>query len=88
MTDQAARIIFLDNLLADYESDAAMLRAQMHKALESVRDTLWPKKDSKMDMLQKIESSQEVELLVIGIRMLMPQNDEQRIIKNEAMQIS
>lgn len=44
MTDQAARIIFLDNLLADYESDAAMLRAQMHKALESVRDTLWPKK--------------------------------------------
>lgn len=39
-------------------------------------------------MLQKIESSQEVELLVIGIRMLMPQNDEQRIIKNEAMQIS
>lgn len=83
MTQFAARVVFLDRILANYGPEAAESRVQLRNLTESIVVHLWPDTGSQRAELDPSASNGEA--LYDAIQKLSPQNDEQRWLKSQSL---
>jgi hypothetical protein len=87
VTQMAAKIVFLDRVLANYGSESAESRDLLRRSVESAMNRMWPdKKSSQAAQLDPSVSSGEG--FFNSIQKLSPQNDVQRSLKAQATQIA
>ena len=87
VTQMAAKTVFLDRVLANYGSESAESRDLLRRSVGSAINHMWPdKKLSHAAELDPSESSGEV--FFNSIQKLSPQNDVQRSLKSQAVQIA
>jgi len=83
----AAKVVFLDRALATYGSETAETRDFLSRSVAGVVDRMWPgTKSSQTTQLDPNASSAEA--LFHSIQKLSPQNDEQRSLKSQALQVA
>jgi len=87
VTQMAAKIVFLDRVLANYGSESAESRDLLRRSAGSAIEHIWPdRKSSQAGQLDPSESSGEV--FFNSIQKLSPQNDVQRSLKSQVAQIA
>jgi hypothetical protein len=87
VTQMAAKIVFLDRVLANYGSESAESRDLLRRSVGSAINHMWPdKKSSQTAQLDPSVSSGEA--FFNSIQKLSPQNDVQRSLKSQAAQIA
>jgi hypothetical protein len=87
VTQMAAKIVFLDRVLANYGSETAESRELLRRSVGSAISYIWPdKKSSQTAQLDPSGSSGEA--LFNSIEKLSPQTDVQRSLKSQAAQIA
>jgi hypothetical protein len=82
----AAKITFLDRVLANYGPETVIVRKMLYHAVERGISSIWP--DDKTRHAQLDPSASGAELLYDYIQQLSPQNDSQRAIKSQAMRLA
>jgi hypothetical protein len=83
----AAKIVFLDRILANYGSETSETRELLRGSVGSAINRMWPdKKSSQAAQLDPSVSSGEA--FFNSIQKLSPQNDVQRSLKSQAVQIA
>lgn len=83
VTQMAAKIIFLDRILANYGSETKDIRATYRRFVERVTKTMWPDgntRDSQLD-----PSASGTEELFAAIEALAPKNELQTTLKSQAV---
>ena len=87
VTQMAAKSVFLDRVLANYGSESAESRDLLRRSVGSAISHMWPdKKSSQPAQLDPSTSSGEA--FFNSIQKLSPQNDVQRSLKSQAVQIA
>ena len=87
VAQMAAKIVFLDRVLANYGSESAESRDLLRRSVGSAINHMWPdKKSSQAAQLDPSVSSGEA--FFNSIQKLSPQNDLQRSLKSQAAQIA
>jgi hypothetical protein len=83
-----ADVILLDQLLAQYGPEAATVRNLLRGAVDAVADRIWHEHSSVSAMKTPYEGTAAGEAFFMKLRQLPPQTDEQRSIKDRAIQVS
>jgi hypothetical protein len=83
-----ADFILLDQLLAQYGPEAATVRNLLRGAVDAVADRVWHEHSSVSAMKTPYEGTAAGEAFFMKLRQLPPQNDEQRSLKDRAIQVS
>lgn len=87
VTQMAAKIVFLDRVLANYGSETAETRDLLRRSVGSAVNRMWPdRKSSQTAQLDPRVSSGEA--FFHSIQKLSPQNDVQRSLKSQAAQVA
>ena len=86
VTQIAAKIDYLDRVLANYGPDTQETRALLHRLIEAALVRIWPDEKSHPAALEPSDSW--VEALPNAIQALSPQNDTQRSYKSQAVQLA
>jgi len=86
LTQLAAKIDYLDHVLANYGPETKETRALLHRLVESALVRIWP--DEKSHHATVDPSGSWAEALPNAIQALSPQNDTQRSFKSQAVQLS
>src|SRR5437667_5200527 len=87
VTQMAAKTVFLDRVLANYGPETAETRKLLRGSVGSAINRMWPdKKSSQTAQLDPSVSSGEA--FFNSIQNLSPQNDVQRSLKSQAVQIA
>jgi len=81
----AAKIAFLDRLLAIYGSDAANARMVLRTSVEDALGRMWPEQKSQPAQMEPNASNGQA--LYHSVQKLAPRDDEQRTLKSQAIQI-
>jgi hypothetical protein len=79
----AAKVAFLDRVLAHYGPDAAETRALLRRALEGAITHIWP--ENKSQEAQLAPSTTGGDALYDALQKLAPQSDAQRSLKSQAL---
>lgn len=83
----AAKIVFLDRVLANYGSETAQTRDLLRRSVGSAINRMWP--DSKISQPAQLDpSASSGEEFFNSIQQLSPQNDAQRSLKSQAVQVT
>ncbi|MBK9062748.1 MAG: DUF4239 domain-containing protein [Acidobacteria bacterium] len=81
----AARVAYLDRLLAEYGPEAVEVRSRIRAMNERAVRRIWPEeKDSRIELAPERNAGNEVFSAVLR---LAPQNDTQRILKEQAVAV-
>jgi len=88
LTEMGAKVIQLDQALAHYGTETREIRDSLRGTVVSVIRTVWPEDVDSHPDLAAIEKSSAGAKMLIEIRKLQPQNDDQRELKSQALQIS
>ena len=83
-----ADVILLDQLLAQYGPEAATVRNLLRGAVDAVADRIWHENSSVSARKAPYEATAEGEAFIVKLRQLSPQTDEQRSLKDRAIQVS
>ena len=87
VTQMAAKIVFLDRVLANYGSDSAESRDLLRRSVGSAINHMW--RDKKLSHAAELDPSESSgEVFFNSIQKLSPQNDVQRSLKSQAAQIA
>jgi hypothetical protein len=87
VAQMAAKIVFLDRVLANYGSEAAESRDLLRRTVGSAINRMWPgRKASQAAQLDPSATSGEA--FFNSIQQLSPQNDAQRSLKSQAVQVA
>ena len=87
VTQMAAKIVFLDRVLANYGSETAETRDLLRRSVASAINRMWP--DSKISQPAQLDpSATSGEAFFNSIQQLSPQNDAQRSLKSQAVQVT
>lgn len=82
VTAMAAKVAFLDHVLAMYGQESASARESLRQAVEQMMARLWPATRSQSTQLEPDVASAEV--MFHAIQKLSPQNDDERALKTQA----
>jgi hypothetical protein len=82
VTQMAAKVIYLDRLLANYGPESAEVRELLKQSVTRVADHMWPNSASKETQLDP--SASRAETLYVAIQELAPKNDLQTQFKSQA----
>jgi hypothetical protein len=82
----AAKIAYLDRVLANYGPETAKTRELLRRAVERALDVMWP--DGKSQHAQLDPGASGAEALHSSIQKLSPQNDVQVSLKSQAVGIA
>jgi hypothetical protein len=88
LTEAGARTIMLDRVLAHYGPETREVRAMVRRTLETTIAHIWPDETSTRPRLDVVEKAVGMETIQASIRELTPQNDTQRQLQAQALQIS
>jgi len=83
-----ADVILLDELLAQYGTEATAVRNMLRRAVDAVADRIWNEKSSGSARKAPYEATAEGEAFLVKLRQLSPQTDEQHSLKDRAIQVS
>jgi len=83
-----ADVILLDQFLAQYGPEAAPVRNLLRGAVDVVADRIWHENTSVSARKMPAEATAAGEAFIMKLRQLPPQTDEQRSIKDRAIQVS
>jgi len=83
-----ADVILLDQLLAQYGPQAAEVRKLLRGAVDAVADRIWQENSSLSAKKAPYEATTAGEAFIVKLRQLPPQTDEQRSLKDRAIQVS
>jgi len=86
-TQSGARIIMLDRVLNFYGPEAKEVREQLRDVVQSNIERIWHKDKTKKIKMQTSERTKGMELIVDKLRALTPQNESQRSLQTQALQI-
>jgi hypothetical protein len=86
LTQSSARVVLLDRILAHYGPETDKAREILHTALASTIDRLWSKDRSRPTKLEPPARGNE--LLLDRIQELAPKDDNQRMLKSQALNIA
>src|SRR5258708_24399973 len=87
VTQMAAKIVFLDRVLANYGSETAQTRDLLRRSVASAINRMWP--DSKISQPAQLDpSATSGEEFFNSIQQLSPQNEAQRSLKSQAVQVT
>jgi hypothetical protein len=86
VTQMAAKIAFLDRVLANYGSETAEARDVLRRLVGSAANRMWPDRKSSPAELDPSVSSGEA--FFSSIQKLSPQTDVQRSLKSQAAQVA
>jgi hypothetical protein len=87
VTQMAAKIVFLDRVLANYGSETAETRDLLRRSVGSAINRMWP--DRKISQPAQLDpSATSGEAFFNSIQQLSPQNDAQRSLKSQAVQVT
>src|SRR5205809_7596275 len=86
LTQMAARIDYLDHVLANYGPETKETRALLHRLVENALVRIWPDEKSRHAHLDP--SASWAEALPNAIQGLSSQNDTQRSYKSQAVQLA
>ena len=82
----AAKVAFLDRVLATNGPEAAEVRRQFHSAAEEGVRRMWPEKASVPAQLTP--NTQEGDAIYVAIQNLSPRDDTQRVLKTQAASLA
>ena len=82
VTQMAAKVIFLDRMLANYGDESKDVRALLKLLVERVASRMWPDGSSKDAQLDP--SASRTEGFLVAIQGLSPRNDLQTTLKSQA----
>jgi hypothetical protein len=88
MMDYGAEVVVLDRVLARFGPEAKPARDQLRAGLAAGIERIWPKSGSNPEGLRAVEGSNKMEDLQDVLRRLAPQNELQRALQSQAVQIS
>src|SRR5262245_53308135 len=82
VTQMAAKVIFLDRMLANYGPETTDVRALVRKMVERVRGQIWPGEagESQLD-----PSAARAETVIAAVQNLAPKSDLQTTLKSQAL---
>ena len=83
-----ADVILLDQLLAQYGPEAATVRNLLRGAVDAVADRIWQEHSSVSARKAPYEGTAAGEAFLVKLRQLPPQTDEQRSLKDRAIEVS
>ena len=84
VTDLSAKVILLDRTLAQYGSETKQIRNLLQVEISSALSAMWLK-----GSIQKSEAAPtETEFIYQKIQRLSPENEEQRIVQNQAVSVA
>lgn len=86
VTQMAAKIVFLDRLLANYGPETKEVRDLYRHVVEQVTERMWPDQHSGKSRLDP--SATRTEGLFAAIQSLTPKNDFQKSLKEQATSLS
>jgi Protein of unknown function (DUF4239) len=86
VTQMAAKLVFLDRVLAHYGPEATETRELLRRATERVIDHMWP--DKGFQQAQVDPSASPADVLYDSIQKLSPKDDVQRALKSQALGIA
>ncbi len=87
LTESGANIIMLDRVLSYYGPEAKEIRGQLRDVLQSLIQRIWSRDKIKKIDAQFTQRGQGMELVLDKIRLLTPQNESQRLLQAQALQI-
>src|SRR5262249_47485868 len=83
-----ADVILLDQLLVQYGPEAATVRNLLRGAVDAVADRIWQENSPVSTRKMPAEVTAAGEAFIMKLRQLAPHTDEQRSIKDRAIQVS
>lgn len=83
VTQMAAKVIYLDRMLANYGPEANDVREQIRQMVEKVRDRMWPGRI--LSNAQLDPSATRTETVLTSLQNLAPKNELQTTLKSHAM---
>ena len=86
-TQSGAKIIMLDRVLNFYGPETEEIRGQLRDVVQIMIDRIWHKDKTKKIKTQTSKRTDGMELIVDKLRVLTPQNDSQRLLQTQALQI-
>ena len=88
ITQTGAKIISLDYYLSNYGPDAKVEQELVRQATAKAIERVWPNESTQGADLTKMEAATGMTDVYSKIRELSPQNDSQKYLKTQALQIS
>jgi hypothetical protein len=87
ITQRAAKIIFLDRLLADYGPETRDTREQLRRTVAATIEILWPKKNNDTSGMTDYERLNGMQITQMTLLKVIPTTDAQRRLYDTAQQI-
>jgi hypothetical protein len=88
LTQGGARMVMLDRVLANYGPETHDARELLRNNLVTITEALWPQHAVKATGIKTVATASGIEAVQIKIRQLVPQNDSQKVLLSQALQIS
>jgi hypothetical protein len=88
ITQGGAKIITLDYYLSGYGPEAKEVRELLRRATASGIERIWPDEGTHGAELEKMEAASDMSHVYNRIRELSPQNDDQKYLQTQALQIA
>ncbi len=88
ITQVGAKIIMLDRILARYGTETKEVRNLLRHNVSDLIERVWPEEKKRTDDFGSAVGSTEIESVHTRIRELAPQNELQRSIQSQALEIS
>jgi hypothetical protein len=85
-TQNGAKMIMLDRVLSFYGPQTKEIRGQLRDSVQSLMDRIW-NKNKTAKIIQTSGKASSMELVVQDIRALTPENESQRQLQAQALQI-
>lgn len=86
-TQSGAKIIMLDRVLSFYGPETKEVREQLKDVVQSNIERIWSNDKTQKINMQTSERSKGMELVLDKLRVLTPQNESQRSLHTQALQI-
>ncbi len=88
LTQEGAKIIMLDRVLASYGPETKEVREEVRKDVVNAIDMIWPKDRKRQANLKAIEATSSIERIQDRLRGLSPHSDAQRQLQSQALQLA
>jgi hypothetical protein len=88
ITQSSAKLIMLDRTMTHYGPETQPIRQMLSRSVVAGIKMIWPEKNTKIDGIGAFEKAPaSMEIVADKLRELTPQNDSQRALQSEALQL-
>lgn len=87
LTQSGAKLIMLDRAMARYGPDTQPIRQMLRDSIVTYMNAFWPENHTSANLTVYENQTPTMELVSEKLRELSPQNDSQRALQSEALQI-